>query len=158
MDATLGRKVTAEAVGTGLLVAVVVGSGIFAQRRSRTRPRRRRAAPCRPLRRPPSARGWRSSAAAGLGLGYRCATNGICTPVGPDRRLADEGVESVEESGTCCFAEQDKVWVDGPDGAWEIYTVLADSDAFGQVSVTADGGEDPLGCASVPEAGARCCG
>jgi arsenate reductase len=34
MDATLGRKVTAEAVGTGLLVAVVVGSGIFAERLS----------------------------------------------------------------------------------------------------------------------------
>jgi arsenate reductase len=28
---TLGRKLTAEAVGTGLLVAVVVGSGIFAE-------------------------------------------------------------------------------------------------------------------------------
>jgi arsenate reductase len=31
---TLGRKVTAEAVGTGLLVAIVVGSGIMAQRLS----------------------------------------------------------------------------------------------------------------------------
>jgi hypothetical protein len=46
------------------------------------------------------------------------------------RRLADDGIGSVEESGTCCFAKQDKVWVDGPDGAWEIYTVLADSDSF----------------------------
>jgi arsenate reductase len=34
MTASLGRRVTAEAVGTGLLVAVVVGSGIFAQRLS----------------------------------------------------------------------------------------------------------------------------
>jgi glycerol uptake facilitator-like aquaporin len=34
VTATLGRRVTAEAVGTGLLVAVVVGSGIFAQRLS----------------------------------------------------------------------------------------------------------------------------
>src|SRR5688572_9025723 len=33
-------------------------------------------------------------------------------------RLTDEGVESIDESGTCCFAKQDKVWVDGPDGAW----------------------------------------
>src|SRR4051812_38080826 len=31
---TLGRRLTAEAVGTALLVAVVVGSGIFAQRLS----------------------------------------------------------------------------------------------------------------------------
>ena len=33
---------------------------------------------------------------------------------------------------TCCFALQDKVWVDGPDREpWEIYTVLADADADG---------------------------
>jgi glycerol uptake facilitator-like aquaporin len=34
MDATLGRRATAEAAGTGLLVAVIVGSGIFAERLS----------------------------------------------------------------------------------------------------------------------------
>jgi arsenate reductase len=34
MTPTLGRRATAEAVGTALLVAVVVGSGIFAQRLS----------------------------------------------------------------------------------------------------------------------------
>jgi glycerol uptake facilitator-like aquaporin len=34
MDTDLARKLTAEAVGTGLLVAIVVGSGIFAQRLS----------------------------------------------------------------------------------------------------------------------------
>lgn len=34
----------------------------------------------------------------------------------------------VEESTTCCFAVQDKVWVDGVDGSpWEVYTVLDDS-------------------------------
>jgi catechol 2,3-dioxygenase-like lactoylglutathione lyase family enzyme len=34
----------------------------------------------------------------------------------------------VEEGTTCCFAVQDKVWVDGPDSShWEIYTVLADA-------------------------------
>ena len=46
------------------------------------------------------------------------------------QRLADDGVDSVEESGTCCFAKQDKVWVDGPDGSWEIYAVLEDSAPF----------------------------
>jgi len=61
-------------------------------------------------------------------------------------RLAADGVDSIDESGTCCFAEQDKVWVDGPDGAWEIYAVLADRDEFGQ------------SCASVPEAASRCWG
>jgi glycerol uptake facilitator-like aquaporin len=34
MDRDLARKVTAEAVGTALLVAIVVGSGIYAQRLS----------------------------------------------------------------------------------------------------------------------------
>ena len=73
-------------------------------------------------------------------------------------RLTDQGVDSIEESGTCCFAKQDKVWVDGPDGAWEIYTVLEDSDAFGQSSVKVDDQTgDSLCCASVPEAEARCC-
>ncbi len=34
MTTTLARKATAEAMGTGLLVAVIVGSGVFAQRLS----------------------------------------------------------------------------------------------------------------------------
>jgi len=48
-------------------------------------------------------------------------------------RLAGEGVASVDERGTtCCYAEQDKFWVDGtPNGErWEIYTVLADADVL----------------------------
>ena len=74
-------------------------------------------------------------------------------------RLTDEGVDSLEENGTCCFAKQDKVWVDGPDGSWEIYAVLADSDDFGQSSAQGrrPAPDDSLCCASVPEAEARCC-
>ena len=47
------------------------------------------------------------------------------------RRLAADGLATAtEENVTCCYAVQDKVWVDDPDGApWEIYTVLGDSDA-----------------------------
>ena len=47
------------------------------------------------------------------------------------QRLNASGLPTATEDGvTCCFAVQDKVWVDGPDGApWEIYTVLADADA-----------------------------
>jgi catechol 2,3-dioxygenase-like lactoylglutathione lyase family enzyme len=47
-------------------------------------------------------------------------------------RLDDAGVATdVEASVTCCFAEQDKVWVTAPDGErWEVYTVLADSPTF----------------------------
>jgi catechol 2,3-dioxygenase-like lactoylglutathione lyase family enzyme len=46
-------------------------------------------------------------------------------------RLSGEGLATATEEGvTCCYAQQDKVWVDDPDGApREIYTVLADSDA-----------------------------
>jgi catechol 2,3-dioxygenase-like lactoylglutathione lyase family enzyme len=45
-------------------------------------------------------------------------------------RLSGEGLATAtEENVTCCYAVQDKVWVDDPDGApWEIYTVLADTD------------------------------
>ena len=44
------------------------------------------------------------------------------------RRLSDEGLAcATEDEVTCCYAVQDKVWVDAPDGEpWEIYTVLAD--------------------------------
>ena len=48
-------------------------------------------------------------------------------------RLAGTGLAPVEERDTtCCYARQDKFWVEGaPDGErWEIYTVLADSQTF----------------------------
>src|SRR6266498_2373800 len=48
-------------------------------------------------------------------------------------RLAETGLASVDERATtCCYAKQDKFWVQGaPDGEhWEIYTVLADSQTF----------------------------
>lgn len=35
----------------------------------------------------------------------------------------------VQENETCCFAVQDKVWVKGPNIAWEWYTVLEDAPA-----------------------------
>jgi catechol 2,3-dioxygenase-like lactoylglutathione lyase family enzyme len=44
-------------------------------------------------------------------------------------RLAGGGLDTIDQSGTtCCYAVQDKVWVEDPDGAaWEVYTVLADA-------------------------------
>ena len=46
-------------------------------------------------------------------------------------RLGGDGLKTSEEMGTtCCYAVQDKVWVEDPDGApWEVYTVLADAPA-----------------------------
>ena len=46
-------------------------------------------------------------------------------------RLSGAGMATATEEGvTCCYAVQDKVWVEDPDGApWEVYTVLDDSEA-----------------------------
>jgi catechol 2,3-dioxygenase-like lactoylglutathione lyase family enzyme len=45
-----------------------------------------------------------------------------------ETRLRAQGLRTAtEESVACCYAVQDKVWVDGPGGeSWEIYTVLSD--------------------------------
>jgi hypothetical protein len=44
-------------------------------------------------------------------------------------RLAGEGLETLDQQETtCCYAVQDKVWVEDPDATpWEIYTVLSDA-------------------------------
>ena len=61
-------------------------------------------------------------------------------------RLTEVGLLSVEERGTtCCYARQDKLWVEGaPDGErWEVYTVLADSMTFAaEGAPTCCGGTD----------------
>ena len=63
---------------------------------------------------------------------------------------------AVEDQVACCYALQNKVWVDAPDGEpWEIYTVLADVEMpAGQLR----GAEpsDPMCCAAAPESAARC--
>lgn len=74
------------------------------------------------------------------------------------RRLAGEGLATAtEDNVTCCYAIQDKVWVDDPDGApWEIYTVLADAEIpAGRLRAVAS--KEALGCASAEESKARCC-
>ena len=48
-------------------------------------------------------------------------------------RLSTAGFASTEErDATCCYAKQDKFWVEGaPNGErWEVYTVLEDSESF----------------------------
>jgi lactoylglutathione lyase len=50
------------------------------------------------------------------------------------RRLAEAGLASIDSRGsTCCYAKQDKFWVEGtPHGEmWEVYTVLEDSPVYG---------------------------
>src|SRR4051794_3495455 len=49
-------------------------------------------------------------------------------------RLAGTGLTSIDKRDTtCCYAKQDKFWVQGaPNGEqWEVYTVLADSPTYG---------------------------
>jgi catechol 2,3-dioxygenase-like lactoylglutathione lyase family enzyme len=49
--------------------------------------------------------------------------------VATDTRLRDDGLDTAtEDEVSCCYAVQDKTWVEGPDGErWEVYTVLADA-------------------------------
>ena len=80
-------------------------------------------------------------------------------------RLTGGGLAPVDEQDTtCCYARQDKFWVQGaPDGErWEIYTVLEDSPTFwGE-----DGGQSWSGVEAVLDGTAgpgaaqasRCCG
>ncbi|MGK7917032.1 MAG: ArsI/CadI family heavy metal resistance metalloenzyme [Prochloraceae cyanobacterium] len=55
-----------------------------------------------------------------------------------DQRLRSHGLETKPENQiTCCYAVQDKIWVDDPDGApWEIYTVLQDAATYHQTQTT----------------------
>jgi catechol 2,3-dioxygenase-like lactoylglutathione lyase family enzyme len=74
-------------------------------------------------------------------------------------RLSGEGLSTaVEDDVSCCFARQDKVWVDDPDGAsWEIYTVLADVEMPPGQLRSVDPASSAMCCASAPESAARCC-
>ena len=74
-------------------------------------------------------------------------------------RLAAAGMDTAtEDEVACCYALQDKVWVDGPDREpWEIYTVLSDVEmAPGELRTVAPG-DDAMCCASAPESAERCC-
>ena len=58
-------------------------------------------------------------------------------------RLAATGLASVDERDvTCCYAKQDKFWVEGaPNGErWEVYTVLEDSATFGSSPTKGEAG------------------
>jgi hypothetical protein len=68
-------------------------------------------------------------------------------------RLAAAGLKTAtEDNVTCCYAVQDKVWVDGPDGEpWEIYTVLADAETPVPRLQTIDAGScGPGACCDQP--------
>lgn len=74
-------------------------------------------------------------------------------------RLSAEGLATAtEDQVSCCYAVQDKVWVDAPDGEpWEVYTILADVEMAPGELRTVDPAADDMCCASAPESSARCC-
>lgn len=81
-------------------------------------------------------------------------------------RLGEAGFASTEERGTtCCYAKQDKFWVeDAPNGErWEIYTVISDSEycSAPEDSAPASGccatDEQPAGAGAELTASAKSC-
>jgi catechol 2,3-dioxygenase-like lactoylglutathione lyase family enzyme len=78
-------------------------------------------------------------------------------------RLAEAGLASIDERGTtCCYAKQDKFWVQGAPNReqWEIYTVLADSESFGPSEgdcVCCGNNMAADGSVQTADAGAACC-
>jgi len=74
-------------------------------------------------------------------------------------RLDDVGLTTAtEDDVACCYARQDKVWVDGPDREpWEIYTVLADVEMVpGELRSVAPGADSSC-CDAAAETATRCC-
>jgi catechol 2,3-dioxygenase-like lactoylglutathione lyase family enzyme len=77
-------------------------------------------------------------------------------------RLANAGLASMDEHGTtCCYAKQDKFWVENaPNGeSWEIYTVLSDSQTFygEQDGPACCGGTDTSGQQPSATSAGGCC-
>jgi catechol 2,3-dioxygenase-like lactoylglutathione lyase family enzyme len=68
-------------------------------------------------------------------------------------RLSGLGLTTeVQDQTTCCFAVQDKVWVEDPNGApWEVYTVLSDAPVE-----TGIAGDDSC-CVPAADGGQSCC-
>ncbi|HSN97113.1 MAG TPA: ArsI/CadI family heavy metal resistance metalloenzyme [Candidatus Nanopelagicales bacterium] len=78
------------------------------------------------------------------------------------RRFEGAGLRTFsEEETTCCFAVQDKVWIEDPDGnSWEVFVVKQDAESMGTgaVGVPADEAAKPADEAAKPGAkAAPCC-
>jgi catechol 2,3-dioxygenase-like lactoylglutathione lyase family enzyme len=74
-------------------------------------------------------------------------------------RLAGEGLDpEVQESTTCCYAVQDKAWVDDPDGApWEVYTVLADASEATDLGCSTEACQPEPVAVTLSASGRSCC-
>jgi catechol 2,3-dioxygenase-like lactoylglutathione lyase family enzyme len=74
-------------------------------------------------------------------------------------RLTDQGLEpEVQEATTCCYALQNKAWVDDPDGApWEVYTVLADAPEETGPGCSTESCQPEMVTVKVAGSGRSCC-
>lgn len=74
-------------------------------------------------------------------------------------RFKDAGLETkTENDTTCCYALQDKVWVEDPDGnAWEVFVVKADAPVM-ETEQRVGGCCVPGSSAATPKAKSGCCG
>jgi len=74
-------------------------------------------------------------------------------------RLVGEGLNpEIQESVTCCYAVQDKGWLDDPDGApWEVYTVLADAADPGDLGCTTEACQPSTVRVTLSGSGRSCC-
>jgi catechol 2,3-dioxygenase-like lactoylglutathione lyase family enzyme len=71
------------------------------------------------------------------------------------RRFEAAGLATLSEEGTaCCYAVQDKVWVDDPDGnSWEVFVVKADAPVMRDAPSTCCA---PAGASEAPPGGGCC--
>ena len=76
-------------------------------------------------------------------------------------RLSDAGLTTeVQDQTTCCYAVQDKVWVNGPGAEpWEIYTVLGDHrpELEGQHDLALSALQGDASCCTTDTDGAMSC-
>jgi catechol 2,3-dioxygenase-like lactoylglutathione lyase family enzyme len=83
-------------------------------------------------------------------------------------RFKEAGLKTFTEENTeCCYALQDKVWVEDPDGnAWEVFVVKAEAAALGKGGEALGDGKAPCCVPNMAKAesgaketrGGGCCG
>jgi catechol 2,3-dioxygenase-like lactoylglutathione lyase family enzyme len=68
-------------------------------------------------------------------------------------------VTKTEENTECCYALQDKVWVEDPDGnAWEVFVVKGDTEGMGREAAKAGCCVPGVPAGPPAKAGGGCCG
>jgi len=75
------------------------------------------------------------------------STEDVTAAINPANGLGFE--QNIQEHVSCCYAVQDKTWIQGPDNAWEFYTLLAEAssiDDSGRCAPVVDGANPASSC------------